>query len=175
MRLIHLTDPHLSKLDGERFLTLKGKRRSGYLSWLKNRRKKYLPAVLERLVNAVKAENADQILLTGDLIQIGLKTEIEQASGWLATLAPAGQLMLVPGNHDVYAKDSADAVYQAWSEYLFYGEQAGSAPVADEFPVLGRLGKLSLIGVSTACVTPVFMASGKLGDKQLAGLSELLV
>lgn len=174
MRLIHLTDPHLSKLDGEKFLALTGKRRSGYLSWLKNRRKKYLPAVLDRLVDAVKAENADQILLTGDLIQIGLKAEIKQASEWLAALAPAGQLMLVPGNHDVYAKDSADAVYQAWSEYLFSGDQAGSAAVANEFPVLRRLGKLSLIGVSTACVTPIFMASGKLGDKQLARLAELL-
>ena len=174
MRLIHLTDPHLSNLDGEKFLNLKGKRRSGYLSWLKNRRKKFLPAVLDRLVDAVKAENADQILLTGDLVQIGLETEIKQATEWLTALGSTEQVMLVPGNHDIYAKDSADAVYQAWSEYLFHGDQAGPAPVADQFPVLRRLGKLSLIGVSTACVTPIFMASGKLGDEQLAKLAELL-
>ena len=78
MRLVHVTDPHLTNLDGVGFSDLRGKRWSGYISWHKNRRKKYLPAVLERLVTAVKAENADQLLLTGDLAQIGLAMEIEQ-------------------------------------------------------------------------------------------------
>lgn len=174
MRLIHLTDPHLSNLDGEKFSTLGGKRWSGYLSWLKNRRKQYLPAVLDRLTDAVKAENADQILLTGDLVQIGLETEISQAAGWLTSLGSAGQLMLVPGNHDIYAQGSADAVNQTWSEYLFHGEHTASVGQTGQFPVLRRLGQLDLIGLSTACVTPVFMASGKLGKEQLKKLAELL-
>ncbi len=42
------------------------------------------------------------------------------------------------------------------------------------FPVVRKLGKLSLIGLSTACVTPVFMASGKLGNEQLQRLDKLL-
>lgn len=175
MRLIHLTDPHLSTLDGEKFSKLRGKRWSGYLSWLKNRRQHYLPSVLERLVDAVRAENADKILLTGDLVHIGLETEIAQATEWLTTLGPAEQVMLVPGNHDVYAKGSADAVYQAWSDYLFQTvSPAGSETARDQFPVLRKLGKLSLIGVSTACVTPVFMASGQLGEGQIQKLGALL-
>jgi 3',5'-cyclic AMP phosphodiesterase CpdA len=129
--------------------------------------------MLDTLVEAVKAENADQYLLTGDLIQIGLQSEIEQATQWLSTLGSAEQLMLVPGNHDVYARDSVDAVNQAWSEYFYHADQSGSE-AAGQFPVLRKLGKLSLIGLSTACVTRVFMASGKLGKEQLAKLSELL-
>ena len=175
MRLVHLTDPHLSTLDDEKLLKLRGKRWSGYLSWLKNRRNHYLPAVLERLVEAVRAEKADQILLTGDLVHIGLRSEIAQAAEWLTTLGPAGKVMLVPGNHDIYARGSAGAVFQAWPDYLFQAvNDSNPEDAADQYPVVRKLGKLSLIGLSTACVTPVFMASGRLGDQQLHRLAELL-
>lgn len=175
MRLVHLTDPHLSSLDGVRFSSLLGKRLSGYLSWRNNRSKHYLPAVLERLVAAVRAENADQVLLTGDLVQIGLETEIRQASEWLAALDTPGKVMLVPGNHDIYAGGSAATVTRLWSDYLFQtATPAADGDVADRYPVLRRLGKIDLIGLSTACVTPVFMASGRLGRAQLNRLEAML-
>jgi len=175
MRLVHLTDPHLSTLEGEKFSALRGKRWSGYLSWLKNRRRHFLPAVLNRLVDAVRSENADQILLTGDLVHIGLKTEIAQATEWLSTLGPPETVMLVPGNHDIYGEGSSDEVFKKWSEYLFEGLQTpGSIPETNQFPLVRKFGKLSFIGLSTACVTPVFMASGKLGDEQLEKLDKLL-
>ena len=175
MRLVHLTDPHLSTLEGEKLSALRGKRWSGYLSWRKNRRKHYLAAVLDRLVDAVKAENADQILLTGDLVHIGLGTEIAQAAEWLRSLGPAEQVMLVPGNHDIYAKGSADDIVKAWSDYLFQtNETLDPKQAADEYPVVRKLGKLSFIGLSTGCVTPVFMASGKLGEEQIRRLDSLL-
>lgn len=175
MRLVHLTDPHLSTLDGERLSSLRGKRWSGYLSWRKNRRKHYLPAVLRKLVEAVRVEEADQILLTGDLVHIGLDTEITQASEWLSTLGSAEKVMLVPGNHDIYAKGSAGSVLQAWSEYMFQAVQPlDSNHIEGQFPVVRKLGKISLIGLSTGCVTPLFMATGKLGEEQLQKLEELL-
>lgn len=172
MRLVHLTDPHLSTLEGERFSQLRGKRWSGYLSWYKNRRKHHLPAVLNKLVDSVRVENADQILLTGDLVHIGLKTEITQAYEWLTSLGSAENVMLVPGNHDIYGEGSADAVFQQWSDYLFQAKQSSGS--ADQFPVVRKLGKISLIGLTTACVTPIFMASGKLGGRQLDKLDGLL-
>jgi 3',5'-cyclic AMP phosphodiesterase CpdA len=171
MRLIHLTDPHLSNLDSESLATLRGKRWSGYLSWRKNRQKRYLPAVLDQLETAVRQEGADQILLTGDLIQIGLDSEIRQARDWLAGFSEPGKLMMVPGNHDIYASGSENTVHKAWSDYLFPENRSGSG---GRFPVLRKIGKLSLIGLSTACVTPLFMASGTLGQDQLDSLSELL-
>ena len=173
-RLVHMTDPHLSRLDGVRFSDIRGKRWSGYISWHKNRQKKYLTSVLDCLSDAVRAENADQILLTGDLIQIGLEPEIVQAAQWLTALGPAEQVMLVPGNHDIYAKGSAAMAHKAWAEYLFHGDQPDTVGARAQFPVLRKLGKLSLIGLSTAVVTPVFMASGKLGAEQLERLAEML-
>ena len=175
MRLVHLTDPHLSTLDGEKLSALRGKRWSGYLSWRKNRRKHYLPAVLRKLVEAVRAEGADQILLTGDLVHIGLESEIAQASEWLTTLGSAEQVMLVPGNHDIYAKGSSGSVLQAWPEYMFQAVRPLDPNNTEgQFPIVRKLGNISLIGLSTGCVTPLFMATGKLGVEQLQKLEVLL-
>jgi len=170
MRLIHLTDPHLSDLGGVGISDLRGKRWSGYLSWRRNRRKKYLSAVLEQLCTAVKAERADQILLTGDLVHIGLEKEIQQAAAWLGELGPAEQVMLVPGNHDIYARGSEQNARHAWEKYLFQGTEGPG----QDFPVVRKLDGLHLIGLSTACMTPVFIASGRLGDGQLGKLRILL-
>ena len=43
------------------------------------------------------------------------------------------------------------------------------------FPYLRRRGPLALIGLSTAVPTPPFMATGRLGEAQLARLAETLV
>ena len=174
IRLVHLTDPHLSDLDGVKFTGIRGKRWSGYASWYKNRRKKYLKPVLNQLSDAVKAENADQILLTGDLVQIGLDSEITQAADWLNSLGPAEQIMLVPGNHDTYANGSSATVERLWSDYLFHGVTSGSEGLTGRFPVLRKLGAVSLIGLSTSVVTPVFMATGRVSEQQLEKLDELL-
>jgi len=175
MRFVHLTDPHLSSLHGVGFAELLGKRLSGYLSWRKNRSKHFLPAVLEQLRTAVIAENPDQILLTGDLVQIGLESEIRQAAEWLKSLAAPDKVMLVPGNHDVYAGGSAATVSRLWSDYLFpTGATEGGVDLTDRYPVVRRLGKIDLVGLSTACVTPVFMATGSLGNDQLNRLEVVL-
>lgn len=168
MRLVHLTDPHLSSLDRISLRDLRGKRWSGYLSWRKNRRKKYLSAILEQLTTAVRSEAADQVLVSGDLVHIGLPAEIAQAAEWLATVGPARQVTLVPGNHDHYVAESSAHYSTAWADYLF---GAGGEPV---FPVLRKLGDVNLVGLSSACATPVFMASGRLGDAQLDAARALL-
>ena len=43
------------------------------------------------------------------------------------------------------------------------------------FPFVRRRGPLALIGLSTAVPTPPFMATGRLGEAQLARLGETLV
>jgi len=173
MRLIHLTDPHLSSLDGLRFWQLRGKRRSGYLSWYRNRRHVHLPAILENLMSAIKAEAADQILLTGDLVHIGLESEIIEAAGWLEQLGPPAEVMLIPGNHDNYARDSLAAMKRHWADYLPGGEES-EADYTAGYPVLKEFGDLRIIGLNSACTSPVFSARGRLGNGQLAKLDTLL-
>ncbi len=173
MRLIQLTDPHLSSLESFSFLTVKGKRKSGYLSWYTRRRYIHRPEILERLTQAVHDESPDQILLSGDLVHIGLEDEIIEAARWLRRLGTPEQVLLIPGNHDNYAPDSLAAMNRHWCDYL-PAQVAGVNDYAAPYPVVRSAGGLRLIGVSTSCVTRIFSAQGELGKAQLARLRAAL-
>lgn len=170
MRLVHLSDPHLSTLNGQSFFGLRGKRRSGYLSWYKNRRHIHRREILDQLTHAVLDESPDQILLTGDLVHIGLEAEMMEAAEWLHGLGPPEKVMLVPGNHDNYARDSHSAMYRHWGDYLPAAGRQGPDYSAG-YPVHRELGGLKLLGVNTSCVTRMFSAAGELGQRQRNSLS----
>lgn len=164
---------------------LSGKRWSGYLSWRRRRRFVHRREVLDGLTVAVQDEDPACILVTGDLVHIGLAEEIEAATDWLRQLGPPDRVMLVPGNHDVYARDSWPVVASAWAPYLGVSaaedKSAANASPVDEatagFPTRRRLDgvpPVELIGVSSACPAPLFMASGRLGGAQLARLDAAL-
>ena len=173
MRLIQLTDPHLSSLESFSFLSVKGKRKSGYLSWYRKRRHIHRPEILERLTQAVQDESPDQILLTGDLVHIGLEDEIIEAARWLRRLGSPEQVMLIPGNHDNYAPDSQAAMNRHWCDYL-PAQQTGVNEYTSGYPVVRTIGGVRLIGVNTSCVTRIFSAEGELGKAQLSRLRETL-
>jgi len=174
MRLVHLTDPHLSSLAQWSFLTVHGKRRSGYLSWTYRRQKVYRREVLERLHAAIQAESADHLILSGDLVQIGLEHEILEARSWLNDLSSTAQIFFVPGNHDVYAKDSWSAIRRHWGFVLPPPAQDRPDTSTAAYPFVRDIGTVRLIGASSACVTPVFSSRGALGQEQIVRLSALL-
>jgi 3',5'-cyclic AMP phosphodiesterase CpdA len=173
MRLIHITDPHLSTLDGLSFLKLKGKRRSGYLSWFKNRRFEHRREVLDRLTEAISLQEPDLILVTGDLVHIGLEQEMAEAAQWLRSLGTPERVVLVPGNHDNYADDSLAYKYRLWGDYLPGHEDAGDDYTAG-YPFERGHGRLKLTGVNTSCVTRIFSATGELGSRQREKLKQSL-
>jgi 3',5'-cyclic AMP phosphodiesterase CpdA len=173
MRLIHLTDPHLSSLEPVSFLTVKGKRKSGYLSWYRKRQYSHRPEILERLTQAVHDECPDQILLTGDLIHIGLEDEMIEAARWLQRLGAPEQVMLIPGNHDNYAPDSLAAMNRHWGDYL-PAQVAGNNDYTAAYPVVRTSGGVRFVGVNTSCVTRIFSAAGVLGKAQLSRLRDAL-
>lgn len=172
MRLIHLTDLHLTSLEDHSFWRLRGKRRLGYLSWSRRRRFIHRPEVLDRLLSAVAAEEADQIVVTGDLVQLGLPDEIAAAGEYLRRLGPPESVMLVPGNHDLYAPDSWSLVAERWREYLHL--PATVSGLTDGHPVTRGLGPVDLIGLSSACPSSALKATGRLGGDQLARLTKAL-
>jgi len=154
---------------------LAGKRWSGYLSWRKKRRFVHRREMLDVLTAAVHDEDPVHVLVTGDLVHIGLPAEIDAAAEWLESLGPPERVMLVPGNHDVYARDSWPAAAAAWAPYLGVAaaaDAAGAYPVRRELTVAGA--RLRLIGVSTAVPTPLFSAAGSLGAAQLERLESEL-
>lgn len=170
MRVIHLTDVHLTSLAGCRLRDLRGKRWSGYLSWTRRRQPRHSRDALERLVASVRAEAADRVLVTGDLVQIGLESEIRTAAEWLAALAPPERVLLVPGNHDVYARDSWPAIRRHWRPWL---PPAAGRPQWG-YPHVHEACDVMLVGASSACVTPIFSARGALGRDQFQRLATCL-
>ena len=173
MRLIHLTDPHLTSLAGRTFGSVRWKRRTGFISWTSKRQHIHRRDVLERLVAAIHEESADQFVLTGDLVQIGLEEEIIEAGEWLKVLASPEQIFFVPGNHDVYAQDSWGHVLEHWNFVL--PPPAAADTSRDGYPVRRELGHVRLVGASSALVTPPFSARGALGPEQFQRLeAELL-
>lgn len=166
MRLIHLSDPHLT--NPEHSLAGRshwGKRYLGRASWRRRRRFKHRREWLDQIVDAAHQADPDQILLTGDLAHIGLPEEIAEAGAWLRELGDPQQILLVPGNHDVYAADSWAAVAEHWGAYLH---------LARDYPVRRQFPELEIIGVSTALPTRPASACGLIGAAQRVRLEALL-
>jgi 3',5'-cyclic AMP phosphodiesterase CpdA len=173
MRLIHITDPHLSSLESLSFTGLRGKRRSGYLSWHKKRRHVYRPEVLVQLTEAVNSHQPDLVLLTGDLIQIGLESEMIEAADWLRSLGPPEKVMFIPGNHDNYAQDSLSAMYRHWGSYLPAGGGL-NGDYTSGYPLVRETKDVKLLGVNSSCVTRIFSATGELGKEQRQRLAQAM-
>ena len=169
--LAHLSDPHLAPLPAPRPGELASKRLLGYLNWVRKRRAIHRRDVLAAIVADVHAARADHIAVTGDLVNIALPAEIENAARWLEALGPPAQVSLVPGNHDAYVPGAVARCTRTWGAYI-----EGDAGTRDEdaFPFLRFRGPVALIGVSTAVATGPFMATGRLGARQVARMSALL-
>jgi 3',5'-cyclic AMP phosphodiesterase CpdA len=168
--LAHLSDPHLAPLPTPNLLELAGKRIGGYINWQRNRRHFHLRAVLDRLVDDLKARAPDHIAVTGDLVNLSLAAEFAPARMWLERLGRPQDVTVVPGNHDTYVWSKARSPQRHWGEYM-RGDRAGEIP---DFPFVRRRGPAALIGVSTAVPTLPFRATGRLGVEQRARLSVLL-
>jgi 3',5'-cyclic AMP phosphodiesterase CpdA len=171
--LAHLSDPHLAPLPRPRLSELVGKRVTGYLNWQRKRRLIHRVDVLARIVADLKAQGPHHIAVTGDLVNISLAAEYPPARVFLESLGNAHDITLVPGNHDAYVRAAAHYPQAYWGDYM-RGDDAGAASAAEIFPSLRRRGPLALIGVSTAVPTPPFMATGRVGQAQLARLAQLL-
>ena len=63
----HISDPHLSTLDGVRRRDLLNKRLLGYLSWRSHRREEHRSEVLAALVRDLERLSPRHTVITGDL------------------------------------------------------------------------------------------------------------
>jgi 3',5'-cyclic AMP phosphodiesterase CpdA len=130
--LAHLSDPHLAPLPRPRIAELASKRLSGYLNWLRKRRAIHRSDLLAAIMRDVVGARADHIAVTGDLVNIALPAEFENARRWLEALGPPADVSLVPGNHDAYVT-GADALRdRLWAPYMSGDAATGTADPCDE-------------------------------------------
>ncbi len=172
--LAHLSDLHLSSLDGVKPRELLGKRMLGYISWRLRRRHEHRTDVLDALRADLQAEHPDHIAVTGDLTHLGLPQEFREASSWLERLGAPDAISVVPGNHDAYVREPWQETFAQWSAYM-RGDNAGEGADAETaFPSLRVRRHVALIGLSSAQPSAPFLATGRLGEGQLQRLDRIL-
>ena len=191
-RLAHLSDPHLAPLPRPRKRELASKRLVGYINWRRGRGKSHQADVLAALIADLQRQAPDHVALTGDLLNLALKSELPPALEWLEMLGPPGWVSVVPGNHDTYVRGALGRLESVWDAYMT-GDAVAALPggpdadghemaEADEaifagaprFPYVRRRGPLALVGVSSGVPTAPFLATGRVGRRQRKRLRDLL-
>jgi 3',5'-cyclic AMP phosphodiesterase CpdA len=165
-KLAHLSDLHLAAQP--RLSQLLSKRGLGFINWQRKRKYIHRPEILAAITRDVKMEALDHIAVTGDLVNLSLPDEYARAGAWLKALGDPRSVTVVPGNHDVYLR----SVTQSPAE--FWGDTMRGDDGLDRFPFLRRRGEVALIAVSSGVPTGPFMATGRLGRRQLALLADML-
>ncbi len=162
--LAHLSDVHLPPtgvLSPRAFL---GKRALSVLSWKRRRSRLHSLKTAEAVMNDITAFAPDAIADTGDLTNFGLPQEFSQAAGWLERMpAPT---VVVPGNHDAMTSGPRKQALAAWDRW--------TAPRAEDFPFVRRIGNMALIGVCSAVASPPLMAYGRVDIDQAMRLRRIL-
>jgi 3',5'-cyclic AMP phosphodiesterase CpdA len=170
--LAHLSDLHLPPPAAIGLRAAASKRLFGYLSYHLKRKKVHEAAVLEVLASDLRQSAPDHIAITGDLTTIALPEEFDRVRQWLHALGPAEAISVVPGNHDAYVAVPWTDSLARWAEFM----SDPAAPMASpaDFPFVRVRGPIAIIGVSSACPSPLFRATGRIGDAQLAHLAQCL-
>jgi 3',5'-cyclic AMP phosphodiesterase CpdA len=169
--LAHITDVHLGPLPQARLAELMSKRAFGYMSWHRRRHRLHRLDALQALAQDLGTDPPDHIAVTGDLVNIALPEEFEQAARWLAATAEPDGLTLVPGNHDAYAGRTYRTGWSRWQPYMSGDDTA----TAGTFPFVRRVHEqVALIGLSSAVPSAVGFATGLLGPAQLEALDQQL-
>ena len=167
-RLAHLSDAHIGPIPRPNLAELLGKRVTGYVNWLYKRGDQHDMGVLAKIVADMKSQTPDHVVMTGDIVNIGLPGEIALAKDWLSFLGAPSDVSFTPGNHDAYVASVTDLLHEVFAPWTT-SETEGAA-----FPYLRRRAGVALIGLDTGVPTAPFVASGRLGAAQLAALAELL-
>ena len=168
-RIAHLTDPHVGPLPRPRLRELLNKRLTGYVNWHRGRTKAHDMELLALLVSDMHDQEPHHIACTGDVANIGLPDEWSTARVFLEGLGPPDRVSFVPGNHDAYIEGALKgllAVCGPWTE-----DDDGAM---GKFPYVRRRGHVALVGLSSAIPTAPFVASGRMGKRQMEAAERIL-
>lgn len=170
-RLAHISDVHLAPLPQPGIGQLFNKRITGYLNW-QRRKHNLVEGILERLIEDLKAKEPDHLAITGDLINLSLPAEIENAAKFLEQTGDPDWVTAIMGNHDAYVAGAREKAIAAWQPYL--SGDGSALESVQAYPVLRKRGDVSIIACNSAITTPPFFATGKAGEDQLHRLANML-
>lgn len=155
---------------------LLNKRLTGYANLRFRRSRNYLREHLLAVL-AKAADEADHVVVTGDITNLSLEAEYEEALQLLDEVARTAEVTVIPGNHDIYLpmtlRERRFPHHFARMMKSDLPELALDLP-AGQFPFVKLRGPAALIGLSSAVPRPPFVSAGVLGGEQRAALSRVL-
>lgn len=173
MLIAHLSDAHIGPLPAPRLRDLAGKRITGWMNWRRGRALAHDMDALARIRADIHAQAPDHIAMTGDVVNIGLTAEFPAARAFLETLGPPEQVSFTPGNHDAYVRSALAPLRQYLGPWM--SGDAGEPPgPVNGFPFVRRRDGVAFVGLCSGVPTLPFLASGRLGVRQLAAAEAML-
>jgi 3',5'-cyclic AMP phosphodiesterase CpdA len=177
LRIAHVSDLHVLSRTGAQWRRIVfNKRVTGYANLVLRRgrvhRRDYLVAVLSAAASA-----ADQLVVTGDITNLSLEHEYEEARALLDEAARKTEVTVVPGNHDIYLP--ATHAHRRFPHHFARFLQSDLPDLARDlpagrFPCVKLRGPLAIIALSTAVPRPPFVSAGYAGHAQLEALASVV-
>lgn len=127
----------------------------------------------QALVQDLKNQKIDHLLLSGDLSNLAFPAEFKLAEHLLSSIGLSpNDITLVPGNHDYYTHQSevADDFGRIFQPYLRGDVQPG----AKNYPMLRWRGEVAVIALNSARASLPLLATGTLGKQQMEQAEQLL-
>jgi len=177
LRIAHLSDTHVLSPSGVEWRRLLfNKRITGHANLVLRRGRVYRREYLEVVV-AAAATQADHVVVTGDITNLALESEFDEALALFSELARRVEVTVVPGNHDIYLP----SIHRERRFPHHFGsflqsdlpQYAIDLP-AGRFPCVKLRGPTAIIALSSAVPRPPFVSAGYLGEAQLDALAALL-
>ncbi len=177
IRIAHVSDLHVLSRTGAHWRRIIfNKRLTGYANLILHRgrvhRREYLLAVL-----SAAAARADHLVVTGDITNLSLEHEYEDARVLLEEAAQQTEVTVVPGNHDIYLPSTHRR--RRFSHHFGRLLQSDLPQLARDlpagsFPCVKLRGHLAIIALSSGVPRPPLVASGYVGHAQLEALEAVL-
>ncbi|AWV89127.1 metallophosphoesterase family protein [Bradymonas sediminis] len=177
MKLGHLSDLHVLKIEHPRPWHYLNKRIVGGTNLLLKRSKSHSSSVVVRALDRLQNHcNVDHIAITGDLSNLALDSEFYESARILSSIPDAAQrVSVIPGNHDYYTH--AAAREQRFEHYFAPYIQTDLPGYRNDsaYPYCHLRGDdVAIIGMNSAIPTPWFFATGRVEEEQLKTLAAML-
>ncbi|MBT6223463.1 MAG: metallophosphoesterase [Rhodobiaceae bacterium] len=173
----HISDLHLPIKKKPKYKELFNKRIIGFINWHLNRKNIHNDNIIKDLINDLKKQGSDHLIVSGDLINLSLEDEYINASKILKKISIPENISVVPGNHDCYIQMDFDKSIIHWKDYIKTDVVLSKyfKMKKNTFPYLKVRNEIALIGLSTAIPTLPFMCYGKIGKDQLIKLEDIFI
>lgn len=168
--IAHVSDLHLGPVPFPASRPWALKPTLGWINWARQPGQ-HDNALWEKVAERIAAARPHAVVVTGDLVELGLASEWRAAAEALRRLGPADRISWAPGNHDFYTSAAVARARDLMVDFLPAG---GNGDIRDRFPRLDLVGRAAIITLCSGTPTWLFSAEGELGAPQLARLDAML-